>query len=47
MGTRVLDIASGTGKNALEHAKLARSVIGIEPFETIRSFATACAVRVE
>jgi ubiquinone/menaquinone biosynthesis C-methylase UbiE len=41
MGARVLDIASGTGKNALEHAKLARSVIGIEPFETMRSFATA------
>lgn len=40
-GARVLDIASGTGKNALEHAKLARSVIGIEPFETMRDFATA------
>lgn len=38
---RVLDIASGTGKNAFEHAKLARSVIGIEPFETMRDFATA------
>jgi SAM-dependent methyltransferase len=38
-GARVLDIASGTGKNALEHAKLARSVIGIEPFETMRDFA--------
>ena len=40
-GARVLDIASGTGKNALEHAKLARSVIGIEPFETMRDFAIA------
>jgi SAM-dependent methyltransferase len=40
-GARVLDIASGTGKNAFEHAKLARSVIGIEPFETMRDFATA------
>jgi len=40
-GARVLDIASGTGKNALEHAKLARSVIGIEPFETMRGFAIA------
>ena len=35
-GARVLDVASGTGKNALEHATLARSVIGIEPFETMR-----------
>jgi SAM-dependent methyltransferase len=40
-GARVLDIASGTGKNAFEHARLARSVIGIEPFETMRGFATA------
>jgi ubiquinone/menaquinone biosynthesis C-methylase UbiE len=40
-GARVLDIASGTGKNALEHASLARSVIGIEPFETMRDFAIA------
>lgn len=40
-GARVLDIASGTGKNAFEHAKLARSVIGIEPFETMRDFAIA------
>jgi ubiquinone/menaquinone biosynthesis C-methylase UbiE len=44
-GARVLDIASGTGKNAFEHAKLARSVIGIEPFETMRDFATARARR--
>lgn len=40
-GARVLDIASGTGRNAFEHAKLARSVIGIEPFETMRDFAIA------
>jgi ubiquinone/menaquinone biosynthesis C-methylase UbiE len=40
-GARVLDIASGTGRNAFEHAKRARSVVGIEPFETMRDFATA------
>ena len=40
-GARVLDIASGTGRNALEHARLARSVIGIELFQTMRDFAIA------
>ena len=38
---RVLDVASGTGKNALEHAKIARSVIGIEPMAKMREFAVA------
>ena len=38
---RVLDIASGTGKNAIAHAKLASSVIGIEPMAKMRAFAQA------
>lgn len=36
---RVLDVAAGTGKNAIEHAKLARSVIGLEPKPKMRMFA--------
>jgi SAM-dependent methyltransferase len=36
---RVLDVGSGTGKNAAEHAKLARSVVGIEPMPKMRAFA--------
>ena len=38
---RVLDVAAGTGKNAIEHAKIARSVIGIEPMPKMREFAIA------
>ena len=38
---RVLDVASGTGKNAVEHARIARSVVGIEPMPKMREFAIA------
>jgi len=38
---RVLDVASGTGKNAIEHAKIARWVIGIEPMPKMRDYAIA------
>jgi ubiquinone/menaquinone biosynthesis C-methylase UbiE len=44
---RVLDVASGTGKNALEHAKIARSVVGIEPKPRMREFAIARASRLQ
>lgn len=36
---RVLDVASGTGKNAVEHARLAKRVIGLEPKPKMRAFA--------
>lgn len=36
---RVLDVASGTGKNAVEHARIARYVVGIEPSSKMRAFA--------
>lgn len=44
---RVLDVASGTGKNAVEHAKIARSVVGIEPKPKMREFAIARANRLQ
>jgi ubiquinone/menaquinone biosynthesis C-methylase UbiE len=40
-GTRVLNLASGTGKDAFEIAASAGHVIGVEPWIEMRSFAIA------
>lgn len=39
--TQVLALASGTGKDAFEVARLAKHVVGIEPWIEMRSFAIA------
>lgn len=38
-GTRVLDMASGTGRAAFEMARLANHVVGVEPNDNMRTFA--------
>lgn len=38
-GTRVLNLSSGTGKDAFEIARVANDVIGVEPDENMRAFA--------